>query len=103
MRPQTAVPGQVLQPWELGEGEPTVARVRIDGDQAPSAVHHVGADAVRERHDDGSVVLELEVTNTDAFRSFVITFLEHAEVLSPPQLRDDLVAWLSALAGGPAR
>jgi proteasome accessory factor B len=103
VRPQTAVPGQVLQPWELGEGEPTVARVRIDGDQAPSAVHHVGADAVRERHDDGSVVLELEVTNTDAFRSFVITFLEHAEVLSPPQLRDDLVAWLSALAGGPAR
>jgi len=100
VRPETAVPGQVLQPWELGEGEPTLARVLIDADQAPSAVQHVGTDAVRERRDDGAVVLELEVTNTDAFRSFVITFLDHAEVLSPPELRDDLVAWLSLVAAG---
>ena len=39
--------------------------------------------------------MELPVTNRAAFRSFVLSFLEHAEVLEPPELRDDLVAWLS--------
>ena len=37
------------------------------------------------------------MTNRDGFRSFVLGFLDHAEVLSPPDLRDELVAWLEAL------
>ena len=48
-----------------------------------------------EEDADGSVVVELPVTNRAAFRSFVLSFLEHAEILEPPELRDDLVAWLS--------
>ena len=48
-----------------------------------------------EEEADGSVVVELPVTNRAAFRSFVLSFLDHAEVLEPPELRDDLVAWLS--------
>ena len=48
-------------------------------------------------HPDGSVELELAVVDTDAFRGFVLGFLEHAEVVAPPELRADLVAWLGAL------
>jgi predicted DNA-binding transcriptional regulator YafY len=43
------------------------------------------------------VELVLPVSNPLAFRSFALTFLEHAEVLEPPELRDDLVDWLEAL------
>ena len=50
-----------------------------------------------EERDDGSVVVEMSVTNVDGFRSFVLGFLEHAEVLSPPELRDDIVEWLQKL------
>ncbi len=50
-----------------------------------------------ERHDDGSIELVLPVSNPTAFRSFVLTFLEHAEVIEPQELRDDLVTWLEAL------
>ena len=46
--------------------------------------------------DDGSVVVELAVTNRDAFRSFVLGLLDHAEVLAPPELRADVVDWLEA-------
>ena len=46
----------------------------------------------------GAVVVELPVTNRAAFRSFVLSFLDHAEVLEPADLRDDLIAWLEALA-----
>ena len=35
--------------------------------------------------------------NRDAFRSFVLTFLDHAEVLSPPELRAGLIEWLEAV------
>jgi predicted DNA-binding transcriptional regulator YafY len=44
---------------------------------------------------DGSVVVELPVTNRAAFRSFGLWVLEHAEVLEPAELRDDLIAWLT--------
>ena len=52
-----------------------------------------------ERRDDGSVVVRMAVTNREAFRSFVLGLLDHAEVLAPPELRADMAAWLSALAG----
>jgi proteasome accessory factor B len=45
------------------------------------------------------VVLVFGVTNRDAFRGFVLDFLDHAEVLGPPELRADLVGWLESVAG----
>jgi proteasome accessory factor B len=93
--PTTAVPGRARGTWELGAEEPVRARVRIDGPQAGWAVQHVGPDHVVGEEPDGSVVVELPVTNRAAFRSFVLSFLEHAEVLEPAELRDDLIAWLS--------
>jgi hypothetical protein len=30
----------------------------------------------------------------------VVDLLDHAEVLSPPELRADMVAWLDAVAAG---
>ena len=52
-----------------------------------------------EERPDGSVVVTMAVTNRDNFRSFVLTFLDHAEVLEPADLRDDVVAWLEAQVG----
>ncbi len=88
--------------WELGDEEPIVARILVDGDQAGWAKHYLGRDAVVADHDDGSAEFELTVRNREAFRSFVLTFLEHAELLAPPELRDDLVDWLTELHAGAA-
>ncbi len=97
-RPSTHVPGVRLHPWQLGQGEPVVARVLVDPDQAPTAVQYAGAECVVEERADGAVVLEMAVTNRAGFRSFVLGYLEHAEVLSPQELRDEIVAWLAAIA-----
>jgi proteasome accessory factor B len=93
-RPDEVQSGAERQPWELGDDEPVEARVLVDADQAGYAVHLAGEATVAERRDDGSVVLALPVSHPVAFRSFVLTFLEHAEVLSPPDQRDDHVAWV---------
>ncbi len=80
--------------WGGGASRPGCASTAA---QARWAVQHVGPDHVVDEADDGSVVVELPVTNRSAFRSFVLGFLDHAEVLEPPELRAELVAWLEAL------
>ncbi|MFZ6002554.1 MAG: helix-turn-helix transcriptional regulator [Actinomycetota bacterium] len=101
--PSTSVPGRALGAWELGGEEPVRAVVRIDGPQARWAVQHVGPDRVRSAQSgtdagDGSVVIELPVTNRAALRSFVLSFLEHAEILEPEELRQDMVRWLEQVS-----
>jgi len=84
-------------PWQMGGDETLTARLLVDAEQAAWAAGHVGPDAVEERRPDGSVVLAVRVTNREGFRSFVLGFLDHAEVLDPPELRAEMVDWLEDL------
>jgi predicted DNA-binding transcriptional regulator YafY len=96
-RPTRAV-DRSAAPWELGGDDPIVARVLVD----PPLAEWAGAlpeGGTAERNDDGSLLLTLTVTNREGFRSFVLGFLDHAEVVDPPELRRDVVDWLTALAG----
>jgi len=95
-RPSEAGPGVRLAPWELGGEPPVTARLLVDADQRPNALATARGAHVAEERDDGSVVLELRVTSRAGFRSYVLGFLDHAEVLGPAELREDLVAWLAA-------
>jgi len=101
-RRATDVSGARREPWELGEGEPVLARVLVDAPQAALARNVVDAAAVVEERGDGSIVIELPVTNTDGFRSFVLSFLDAAEVLSPDELRADIADWLDAIVAADA-
>ncbi len=94
----TPADGVRMQPWELGDEPPRTARLLVDPDQAAWATHYVGAPA--ETRPDGSVVIEVAVTNETAFRSFVLTFLEHAEILEPPEIREAMIRWLEQVAEG---
>jgi predicted DNA-binding transcriptional regulator YafY len=89
-------------PWLLGDDEEVVAELLVDPIQAEWAIATVGAAAIVDRRPDGSVVLGLTVTNRAAFRSFVLGFLDHAEVLGPPVLRGDLVGWLEGILSAEA-
>lgn len=93
------VGGAPPPPWLLGDEDEVVAELLVDPIQAEWATAAVGAAAVAEHRADGSVVLKVPVTNRQAFRSFVLGFLDHAEVLGPPELRRQLVEWLSTVAG----
>jgi predicted DNA-binding transcriptional regulator YafY len=101
--PSVAVPGARAEPWQLGEGEPLRGRVLVEAAQAPIAIGILGPDAVTEERPDGSVVVELPVTNPEGFRTLVLSFLEHAEVLGPAELRVDFVEWLRAVANDGTR
>lgn len=81
-------------PWRMGDEEEVLARLWVDAEQAGWAGQALGPATVREERTDGSVVFEVAVTNTAAFRSFVLGYLDHAELLGPPELRAELVDWL---------
>ena len=81
-------------PWRMGDEEEQLARLWVDAEQATWALQELGTAALREERPDGSAVFEVAITNVAAFRSFVVGYLEHAEILGPPGLRADMVAWL---------
>lgn len=88
-----------LDPWALsGDAEPVKARVWFDPVAAVGVRTEVGEDGVVADDDDGLVV-ELVVHNRDGFRSWVLSYLDRAEVLEPPELRQEMIAWLRDLAG----
>ena len=99
-RPAGAVTAPRPDPWRMGDEDEVEALVLVDAGQAGRAEARTGAGTVRERRPDGSIVLALDVTNRGALRTFVLDFLDHAEVLAPPALRDDMVSWLGAIAAG---
>jgi proteasome accessory factor B len=73
---------------DVAVGPPLAAVVRAE----------LGADAERERRDDGTIVFRVPCANREAFRSWVLGLGLHAEVLAPSEVRADLVDWLRATA-----
>jgi predicted DNA-binding transcriptional regulator YafY len=84
-------------PWRLGDDEEIVVELRVDASQAQWAVALAGESSVSGTSSDGTTYLKLRVTNRAALRSFVLGFLDHAEVLGPPEVRDEVVQWLCAI------
>jgi proteasome accessory factor B len=74
------------------------AIVRIDAPRAAAVVREVGDGRVVSRHDDGSIDVAVPCVNLPAFRSWVLGFVEHAEVIAPDDVRADVVAWLTSVA-----
>jgi proteasome accessory factor B len=75
------------------------AVVRIDASHAVRVEREIGADRVVRRHPDGAVDVAVPCGNAMAFRSWLLGFLDAAEVVEPIEVRDSVIAWLSEVAG----
>jgi predicted DNA-binding transcriptional regulator YafY len=82
----------------VGEGEVVSASVLVRSRQVPSVVEALGDAAVVERREGGDIVVTVPYANRWAFRSWLLGLVDDAEVLEPPDLREEVVAWLEALA-----
>lgn len=83
--------------FEMGDEPPLQAIVRVDPDQAELAVDQLGADRVSRRFEDGTMEFSITVTSRAGFRSWVLGFLDHAVIVEPDELREDLVEWLQTI------
>ncbi len=85
------------EPWLFGDSESVVVRLLVDAGHVAGAVERLGEESISERRESGDAVVEITVSDTAAIRSYVLGFLEHAEVLEPPALRTEIVDWLDAI------
>ena len=98
VRPKNSSSGP-LRAWEMGGEDEVVAKLLVDDSHAGSAARQLGPDVVSEPGPDGGVVYFVPVMQPEAFRTFVLGFLEHAEILEPIEWRNELVAWLEQTSG----
>jgi len=92
--PSSARGPELTRTWELGDAEPVEAHVLVDAAAALWTQVHLRPDEVVEHRNDGGVVVAMQVRNVHAFRDWVLGFMDAAEVLSPPELRQVVVDWL---------
>ena len=97
-RAPSAAPGVRLEPWQLGDADPFTARILVDAGWVDEASRRLGPEAIVETQADGATVFEIRVWNLDGFRSFLLGFLDHAEVLEPPEARESVITWLTGIA-----
>ena len=77
-------------PWEAGDGALEVS-VRFHPEVAWWARRQLGGDVQTVEEADGSLVARLRVASVQAFIGWMIGFEDAAEVLSPAEVRRDLV------------
>ena len=85
------------EPWLFGPAEPIAVSLLVDADHVSGCAMRVGEDALIERRTNGDGVFEVLVSDLAAFRTFVLGFLDHAEVIAPDSVRADIIAWLVAM------
>jgi len=95
--PRSAFPAD---PKQIGHAvdDAIEATVRIFAPRAAATERELGADRVLVRHADGSIDVLVPATNVDAFRSWVLGFVDQAVVIEPPAVRAAMVAWLRNVA-----
>jgi proteasome accessory factor B len=86
--------------WLLGDAPTMNVRLAVDADHLDGVVAELGADARVETDAGGQTFVDVSVSNQAAFRSFVLGFLEHAEIVDPPDVRAAMIEWLETVAAG---
>jgi predicted DNA-binding transcriptional regulator YafY len=86
--------------WLLSDAPAVNVRLAVDPDHLDGVVAELGADARVEEAADGKTFVDVAVSNQAAFRSFVLGFLEHAEIVDPPEVRAAMIEWLETVAAG---
>jgi proteasome accessory factor B len=86
--------------WMLGDAPTVNVRLAVDADHLDGVLGELGADARVETGPDGTTFVDVSVSNQAAFRSFVLGFLEHAEIVDPPDVRTAMIEWLETVAAG---
>lgn len=89
-----------MRPWEYGSTEPVTATVALDPEVVPVALAADPELPVAEERPDGSLVVQLEVSNPAGLWSWLSEFLDRAELLGPPELRSAWIDLLTVLADG---
>ncbi|MCU1344063.1 MAG: transcriptional regulator [Acidimicrobiia bacterium] len=96
--PEVVMPSE---PWTMGGEDPVQVQVAVVGPLARWVEASLRtASVVGEL--EGGIVVEMAVSHRESFRSWLLSLGSDGEVLSPPDVRADVVAWLEGVIAGHA-
>jgi predicted DNA-binding transcriptional regulator YafY len=84
------------RPWDYGEGRATDVVVQVDPGYEVGFCQAVGPEARVEQTADGGTRVTIRAIEIRAVVSFVLGFLDHVQIVEPPEARDAVVAALDA-------
>ena len=85
---------------KLFDGADEQAVVRIDKVLALTVARELGQSGVILTHDNGDIDVRVSCVNRVAFRAWLFAMVDRAEVLSPPNVRQEVIGWLNEVATG---
>ena len=86
----SSTPRVNLKPWSYGKDEAIESTVRIDSDLLDWANTSLQTDIQIQQ--DGSGIAKVDVHNKEAFFTRLTLLLDHAEILSPEEMRNEYLA-----------
>ncbi|MCX6526750.1 MAG: WYL domain-containing protein [Actinobacteria bacterium] len=85
---------------KLFDGADEQAVVRIDKVLALTVARELGQSGVILTHKNGDIDVRVSCANRVAFRAWLFAMVDRAEVLSPPNVRQEVIGWLNEVATG---
>ncbi|MEZ5322688.1 MAG: WYL domain-containing protein [Microthrixaceae bacterium] len=76
-----------FHPWSFGDEPAVTATILVDRGHVDAASARLGDSAARTDRPDGSAEFDVVVRDPDVFVGLVLSFLDHAEILGPPEFR----------------
>ena len=86
----SSTPRVNLKPWSYGKDEAIETTIQIDSDLLDWASTSLQADIQIQQ--DGSGIAKADVHNKEAFFTRLTLLLDHAEILSPEEMRNEYLA-----------
>ena len=87
-----------LKPWSYGDEEAIKTTIRIDSDLLDWARTSLEIDIEIEQS--GSGVATIEVNNREAFFARLTLLLDHAEIITPDEMRNGYLAYIGKYIEG---
>ena len=87
-----------LKPWSYGDEEAIKTTIRIDSDLLDWARTRLEIDIEIEQS--GSGVATIEVNNREAFFTRLTLLLDHAEIITPDEMRNGYLAYIGKYIEG---
>lgn len=84
------------RPWDYGGGRAIPITIQVDAGYEIAFLQAVGPDAAVNQLADGSVRVRVDAVEPGAVVNLVLGFLDHAEILEPPEVRAAIVTALEA-------
>jgi proteasome accessory factor B len=84
------------RPWDYGAGRASTVTIHVDAGFEVAFLQAVGPDADRSVEPDGSTIVKIRAVDVSAVVNLVLGFLDHVEIVEPPEARTAIVTALEA-------